>query len=92
MVVKGQADATDNCTLTPNADKRNTNYPDDLYGNIRDPDLNNNGVVDPADFSVLKGRFGQTGFPDQGLNGNGIVEPADFSTLKGDFGKPPGPQ
>jgi hypothetical protein len=56
-----------------------------------DPDFNGNGIVDPTDFSLLKSRFGQTGFPDQDLNGNGIVDPGDFSRLKSMFGQPPGP-
>ncbi len=85
----GVADTLDNCTLKANANQRNTNA--DVYGNVCDPDFNNNGIVDPGDFSLLKSRFGQTGFPDIDLNGNGIVDPSDFSTLKGFFGQPPGP-
>jgi len=94
----GIADDDDNCTLAPNG----PDIPDaggnvqldtdgDGYGNLCDPDFNNNGVVDPADFSLLKFRFGQQGFPEQDLNGNGIVDPFDFSLLKSMFGQPPGP-
>jgi hypothetical protein len=82
-------DGHDNCLLKSNAVQRDTNA--DGYGNLCDPDFNNNGVVDPGDFSLLKSLFGQPGFPDQDLNGNGIVDPFDFSTLKSMFGQPPGP-
>jgi len=85
----GLLDNMDNCTLQENADQRDTNG--DGYGNICDPDFNGNGIVDPFDFSLLKSRFGQSGFPDQDLNGNGIVDPFDFSKLKSMFGQPPGP-
>lgn len=85
----GIPDAEDNCTLVANADQRDTD--NDNFGNICDPDFNGNGIVDPADFSLLKSRFGQPGFPDQDLNGNGIVDPFDFSLLKSTFGQPPGP-
>jgi len=56
-----------------------------------DPDFNNNGVVDPSDFSRLKSVFGSTTAPDQDLNGNGIVDPSDLSRLKAFLGQPPGP-
>jgi hypothetical protein len=85
----GVPNAGDNCTLVANTDQRDTDGDD--YGNICDPDFNQNGIVDPVDFSVLKSRFGQPGFPDQDLNGNGIVDPSDFSLLKTMFGQPPGP-
>jgi hypothetical protein len=79
----------DNCTLVANADQRNTDG--DNYGNICDADFNQNGIVDPGDFSLLKQRFGQFGWPDQDLDGNTIVDPGDFSRLKQMFGQPPGP-
>jgi hypothetical protein len=79
----------DNCTEVVNVPQRDTD--NDGYGNMCDPDFDQNGVVDPFDFSLLKSRFGQPGFPDQDLNGNGIVDPGDFSRLKSMFGQPPGP-
>ena len=88
----------DNCIDTPNGptipdagDHWQRDTDGDGFGNVCDADFNNNGVVDPSDFSTLKARFGQSGFPDQDLNGNGVVDPADFSRLKAGFGKPPGP-
>lgn len=96
------ADATqvcgDNCIDDPNGPlipdaggNSQRDSDDDGFGNVCDPDFNNNGVVDPEDFSLLKARFGRPGFPDQDLNGNGVVDPFDFSQLKAFFGKPPGP-
>jgi hypothetical protein len=82
-------DISDNCSLVANLDQRDTD--NDGFGNICDPDFNQNGIVDPADFSLLKSRFGQMGFQDQDLNGNGIVDPVDFSLLKQRLGQPPGP-
>ncbi|MGI9343928.1 MAG: PQQ-dependent sugar dehydrogenase [Gammaproteobacteria bacterium] len=94
----GVDDDFDNCKLVPNGpdalDAGGNSQLDtdgDGIGNICDPDFNGNGIVDPADFSLLKSRFGQRGFPDQDLNGNGIVDPFDFSLLKAMFGQPPGP-
>jgi len=79
----------DNCTEVENTDQRDTDW--DGFGNTCDPDFNNNGIVDPSDFSRLKSRFGSTTAPDEDLNGNGIVDPSDFSRLKAFFGQPPGP-
>jgi hypothetical protein len=82
-------DLFDNCTLIANSDQRDTDS--DGYGSVCDPDFNQNNIVDPVDFSVLKSHFGQSGWPDQDLNGNGVVDPGDFSRLKTMFGGPPGP-
>ncbi len=95
----GTGDACDNCTLEPNGPntfpvgdlriQRDTNA--DGYGNICDGDFNNNGIVDGADFSLLKSVLGSPTAPDQDLNGNGVVDGADFSRLKANLGQPPGP-
>ena len=43
-------------------------------GNLRfNNSFDNDGLVGPFDFSLLKSRFGQAGFPDQDLNGDGMV-------------------
>jgi hypothetical protein len=85
----GIPDQLDNCTTTPNWCQRDSNG--DGYGNRCDPDFNNNGIVDPFDFSLLKSVFGSEDDPDQDLNGNGIVDPSDFSVVKDKFGQQPGP-
>jgi hypothetical protein len=89
----GVGDLCDNCiaaangTLIPDAGGNSQRDTDgDGFGNLCDADFDQNMVVDPTDFSVLKSRFGQLGFPDQDLNGNGIVDPTDFSLLKSMFG------
>jgi hypothetical protein len=89
---------SDNCSAVANgtliADAGGNSQLDtdgDGYGNLCDPDFNGNSIIDPVDFSLLKSRFGQLGFPDQDLNGNGVVDPVDFSILKSMFGQPPGP-
>ena len=76
----GVPDSIDNCATLANANQRDTN--DDGFGNLCDPDFNNNGVVDSQDGALLKSRFGSTGWPDQDLNGNGIVDSNDGARLK----------
>ncbi len=51
----GIADTVDNCTLASNPAQRDTDL--DGYGNACDPDLNNDGVVDSADFDLLRAVF-----------------------------------
>lgn len=86
----GVFDANDNCTLVANADQRDTNG--DGFGNICDPDFNNNNNVDSQDASLLRAAFGSTAFPDRDLNGNGRVDSQDASILRARFGQPPGPK
>ena len=53
----GILDEADNCITKKNADQRDTDG--DGYGNICDPDFNNNNIVDPTDFSLAKSLFGK---------------------------------
>lgn len=85
----GILDSVDNCLGVSNSNQRDTNG--DGYGNICDPDFNNNGIVDSQDGALLKARFGSTTHPDQDLNGNGIVDSNDGARLKVKFGRVPGP-
>ena len=84
----GAPDQTDNCTLVANANQRDTDQ--DGFGNICDPDFNQNKIVDPADFSTIKLKLGKVS-PLHDLNSNGIVDPADVSIVKTYLGKAPGP-
>ena len=93
----GIMDIDDNCALVPNGplilDKGGNSQLDtdgDGFGNFCDGDFNNNGIVDPLDFSALKAALG-TFDPYPDLNCNGIVDPLDFSKLKSRLGQPPGP-
>lgn len=84
----GVKDGYDNCTLVANANQRDTNG--DGYGNVCDPDLNNDGVVDATDLNIMKSRFyGHD--PDADLNGDGVVNTGDLAILKAYTGKNPGP-
>jgi hypothetical protein len=51
----GFYDIHDNCTLTANADQRDTNG--DGYGNACDADLDNNGTINFTDLATLKATF-----------------------------------
>lgn len=84
----GVKDGYDNCTLVANANQRDTNG--DGYGNVCDPDLNNDGLVDNADLAIMKLRF-YSHDPDADLNGDGLVNFGDLAILKAYFGKKPGP-
>jgi hypothetical protein len=87
----GIADTLDNCTLVANTDQRDTDI--DGYGNLCDPDFNNDGVVNINDFNRLKARLNIVPVVDvdTDLDGNGAVNINDFNRLKSYLGKPPGP-
>ncbi len=94
----GIPDACDNCTLDPNGpvipDAGGNSQLDsdqDGFGNICDADFDQNGMVDPGDYSTIKVWYGQRGHPILDLNGNGLVDPSDMSHFKTLFTRPPGP-
>jgi Dockerin type I domain/Thrombospondin type 3 repeat len=84
----GVPDGADNCTAVANPDQRDTNG--DGYGNVCDPDLNNDGLVNFADLGMMKSVF-FSGNADADLNGNGSVNFTDLGVLKAYFFGPPGP-
>jgi hypothetical protein len=84
----GVIDVNDNCVLVTNADQRDTNG--DGYGNVCDPDLDNDLIVNVADLGLLKSVFFRPD-PDADLDGNGIVNVADLAIMKKLFFLPPGP-
>ena len=93
----GIADDEDNCILVPNGpiipDAGGNNQLDaasDGYGNICDPDFDNNLRVDFADLAYMKSKFFTTD-PYADLDGNGRVDFGDLAILKSMFFGPPGP-
>jgi hypothetical protein len=52
----------------------------DGFGNVCDPDLDNNGVVNFGDFVRFQAGWGTTN-PDLDFNGDGVVNFGDLSIL-----------
>jgi len=93
----GVIDANDNCVIDANGpvrpDKGGNIQRDtdgDGYGNVCDPDLDNNIIVQAADLAIFKPLFFTTD-PDADFDGNGIVQAADLAILKKRFFQTPGP-
>ena len=93
----GTPDAVDNCILHANGPlipdaggniQRDTDG--DGFGNVCDPDFDNNLVVNASDLAYLKLKF-FTADPDADLNGDNIVNAGDLAILKSFFFKAPGP-
>ncbi|CAN5364365.1 hypothetical protein BH24PSE2_BH24PSE2_04100 [soil metagenome] len=92
----GVVNTCDNCLNVANADQCNTNAGtgpgQDLFGNICDADLDNNGGVTQSDLGIFRSQFGQTGNDlDADLNCNGGVTQPDLGIFRSLFNKPPGP-
>ena len=86
----GVPDEADNCIEVANPDQRDTHG--DGYGNVCDPDLDNDGNVNTADLGLLKGAFFATGPGlDADFNGDGVVNSVDLGVMKAYFFGPPGP-
>ncbi|MEM7083100.1 MAG: thrombospondin type 3 repeat-containing protein [Pseudomonadota bacterium] len=86
----GVDDSLDNCTLVANPDQRDSNG--DGYGNICDPDFDNNGVVNFLDISGWVPFFNTAcGDVDQDINGDGGCNFGDFAVITQFFNQPPGP-
>ena len=84
----GIHDPLDNCTLVANAGQRDTDA--DGYGNMCDPDLNNDDVVDFLDLGQMASQF-FTADSDADLNGDDVVDFGDFPPIQSLFFGPPGP-
>ena len=84
----GVIDMNDNCVVDANADQRDTNM--DGYGNICDPDFDDDMAVNFTDLGYMKSVW-LTGDPDADLDGNGSVNFGDLGILKRFFLGPPGP-
>ena len=85
----GVIDGFDNCTLSANADQRDTDA--DGYGNVCDPDFNNDGIVNTVDLGIMKLNFFAVGDLDSDLNGDGTTNALDLGILKSYFFSAPGP-
>jgi len=84
----GVPDDSDNCTLVPNADQRDTDGDD--YGNMCDADFDNSGTVDAADLGFFRSRYSSSD-PDADLSGDGFVSATDLAMMRSLYMKPPGP-
>ena len=88
-------DAVDICIMKSNVAQADAD--EDGYGNICDPDFNNNGIVDSSDAAIIFAAFGKLAGVDPDfdpvtdLNSNGVIDSNDVSILFATFGQPPGP-
>jgi hypothetical protein len=84
----GIPDAMDNCILVANPDQADFDH--DGFGNACDADVNNDGLVNSIDISILRNSFGKQGVLGD-INGDGIVNSVDVSQARKSFGQRPGP-
>lgn len=82
-------DGQDNCLNLANSDQRDTDS--DGFGNLCDPDFDNNGVVNFLDLANWTPFFGTSSNGDFDLNGDGVLNFLDFAILTSYFQQPPGP-
>jgi hypothetical protein len=88
--VDGVPNGFDNCLEIQNPDQRDTNG--DVIGNRCDPDLDNDGIVNFADLSLLQLVFFTQGPDlDEDFNGDAVVNFLDLSIMKQFLFLPPGP-
>lgn len=81
-------DLMDNCTLVYNPDQIDAD--NDGFGNICDPDLNNDGIVNIQDLGLFRLVF-FTSDPVADFNSDGVVNSEDLGILRSYFFLPPGP-
>lgn len=86
----GVDDSSDNCSLIANDDQRDTNG--DGFGNVCDPDLNNDGIVNVTDLGIFRSVFFASGPGlDADFNGDNTVNVVDLGILRVFFFMAPGP-
>ena len=84
----GITDEQDNCTEVANADQRDSDG--DGYGNVCDTDINNDGITNSLDASLLRSLY-MSSDPDGDFNGDGIVNSLDVGILRSMYLASPGP-
>ncbi|MEL7449843.1 MAG: hypothetical protein AAFN78_11580 [Pseudomonadota bacterium] len=84
----GIEDASDNCLLDSNADQIDADS--DGFGNVCDPDVNNDCAINFSDLAIYKREF-FTDFPPADNNSDGVVNFSDLASLKERIFGPPGP-
>jgi arylsulfate sulfotransferase len=87
--IDGVLDSADNCVWSANPDQRDTDG--DGFGSVCDPDLNNDGIVNLADYSVF-GSVWQSSNANADLDGDGFVSWTDLQILIDKFLGAPGPK
>jgi subtilisin family serine protease len=99
----GVGDLCDNCTEIFNPGQTDSNSADDdnsslagdqHYGNVCDPDFDNDGLVTLRDFSIWRQYFRQLSPPAPeyvDLDGNGFIGLSDFSIWRKYYRSSPGP-
>jgi len=84
----GVGDDIDNCTLVSNPDQNDADG--DGFGNLCDPDTDNNCVVNFLDLANFSNAF-LSNDPVNDFNGDGVVNFIDFPILVDAFTSTPGP-
>ncbi|MFK8032260.1 MAG: Ig-like domain-containing protein [Gammaproteobacteria bacterium] len=84
----GVSDSLDNCQLVANSDQRDTN--NDGFGNLCDPDLNNDNIVNFLDVALFADVFLGSN-ADADFNGDGATNFLDYVIVSNYFLLPPGP-
>ena len=86
----GVADTVDNCTLVANPGVPQRDTDGDGFGNICDPDVDNNGTTNIDDLTHMLGLLNSSD-PDSDLDGNGTVNIDDLLIALSRLNQPPGP-
>ncbi|MEO1575793.1 MAG: thrombospondin type 3 repeat-containing protein, partial [Pseudomonadota bacterium] len=82
------SDDLDNCSQVANKAQRDTDG--DGFGNLCDPDLNNDNVVNVIDLGLFRQRFFSSD-PDADFDGDGVVNVVDLGIMRSYFFAAPGP-
>lgn len=84
----GVIDALDNCLVDANPDQVDSN--NDGFGNVCDPDINNDCIVNNQDLGLIRQVF-FSDFPFADFNSDGVVNLFDLGVMRTYFFQAPGP-